>query len=167
MGGGTCNSEFEFLTGASMGNMGGGVYPYVLYDLEGVDNLASYFRGLGYGTHAIHPAEAANWRRDRIYEQLGFDTFDDITTMEDADAFRDLVTDRATYERVLEKIDEGEGPQFVFDVTIQNHGGVRHGSFPPPMPCIWNRTRWKAPRWTSFWRPSGARMRICAGSWTS
>lgn len=85
MGGGTCNSEFEFLTGASMGNMGGGVYPYVLYDLEGVDNLASYFRGLGYGTHAIHPAEAANWRRDRIYEQLGFDTFDDITSMEDAD----------------------------------------------------------------------------------
>ena len=120
MGGGTCNSEFEFLTGASMGNMGGGVYPYVLYDLEGVDNLASYFRSLGYGTHAIHPAEAANWRRDRIYEQLGFDAFDDITTMEDADTFRDLVTDRTTYERVLEKIDEGEGPQFVFDVTIQN-----------------------------------------------
>ena len=64
MGGGTCNSEFEFLTGASMGNMGGGVYPYVLYDLEGVDNLASYFRGLGYGTHAIHPAEAAIRRSD-------------------------------------------------------------------------------------------------------
>ena len=130
MGGGTCNSEFEFLTGASMGNMGGGVYPYVLYDLEGVDNLASYFRSLGYGTHAIHPAEAANWRRDRIYEQLGFDAFDDITTMEDADTFRDLVTDRTTYERVLEKIDEGEGPQFVFDVTIQNHGGYDTGLVP-------------------------------------
>ncbi len=121
----------------------------------------------GYGTHAIHPAEAANWRRDRIYEQLGFDAFDDITTMEDADTFRDLVTDRTTYERVLEKIDEGEGPQFVFDVTIQNHGGYDTGLVPPLMPCIWNRTRWKTPRWTSFWRPSGARMRICAGSWTS
>lgn len=107
------------------------MYPYVLYDLEGVDNLASYFRGLGYGTHAIHPAEAANWRRDRIYEQLGFDDFDDITTMEDADTFRDLVTDRATYERVLEKIDEGDGPQFVFDVTIQNHGGYDTGLVPP------------------------------------
>lgn len=164
MGGGTCNSEFEFLTGASTGNMGGGVYPYVLYDLEGVDNLASYFRGLGYGTHAIHPAEAANWRRDRIYEQLGFDDFDDITTMEDADTFRDLVTDRATYERVLEKIDEGDGPQFVFDVTIQNHGGYDTGLVPPPMRYTWNRTRWKAPRWTSFWRPSSARTRICAGS---
>ncbi|WP_282190641.1 LTA synthase family protein [Adlercreutzia caecimuris] len=127
MGGGTCNSEFEFLTGASMGNMGGGVYPYVLYDMEGADNLASYFRGLGYGTHAIHPAEASNWRRDRIYEQLGFDTFDDITTMEGADTFRDMVIDRATYERVLQKIDENEGPQFVFDVTIQNHGGYDTG----------------------------------------
>ncbi|MFR5827840.1 MAG: LTA synthase family protein [Adlercreutzia equolifaciens] len=150
MGGGTCNSEFEFLTGASMGNMGGGVYPYVLYDLEGVDNLASYFRGLGYGTHAIHPAEAANWRRDRIYEQLGFNDFDDITTMEDADTFRDLVTDRATYERVLEKIDEGDGPQFVFDVTIQNHGGYDTGLVPPADAHL-ESARWN-PRWTSFWR---------------
>ena len=131
MGGGTCNSEFEFLTGASMGNMGGGVYPYVLYDLEGVDNLAAAFRALGYGTHAIHPAEASNWRRDRIYEQLGFDDFDDITTMEGADTFRDLVTDRVTYERALQKIDEGEAPQFVFDVTIQNHGGYDTGLVPP------------------------------------
>lgn len=130
MGGGTCNSEFEFLTGASMGSMGGGVYPYVLYDLEGVDSLASYFRDLGYDTHAIHPAEASNWRRDRIYEQLGFATFDDITTMEGADTFRDLVTDRATYERALEKIDAGDGPQFVFDVTIQNHGGYDTGLVP-------------------------------------
>ena len=83
--------------------------------------------------------------------------------MEGADTFRDLVTDRATYERVLEKIDEGDGPQFVFDVTIQNHGGYDTGLVPPPMRYTWNRTRWKAPRWTSFWRPSSARTRICAG----
>ena len=60
MGGGTCNSEFEFLTGASMGNMGGGVYPYVLYDLDGAESLVSYFDALGYATHAVHPAENTN-----------------------------------------------------------------------------------------------------------
>ena len=130
MGGGTCNSEFEFLTGSSTGLMGGGVYPYVLYDLDGTDNLPSYFDRLGYGTHAIHPAEASNWRRDRVYEQLGFDTFDDITTMEGADTFRGLVTDKTTYERALEKIDENDNPQFVFDVTIQNHGGYDTGLVP-------------------------------------
>lgn len=130
MGGGTCNSEFEFLTGATMGLLGVGVYPYVLYDLDGVENLASHFRGLGYDTAAIHPAEATNWRRDVIYTQLGFDSFDDITTMEDADTFRNLVTDKATYERVLEKIESGDDPQFIFDVTIQNHGGYTTGLVP-------------------------------------
>ena len=28
-GGGTCNTEFEFLTGSSLGMIGGGVYPYM------------------------------------------------------------------------------------------------------------------------------------------
>lgn len=130
MGGGTCNSEFEFLTGTTMGLLGAGVYPYVLYDLDGVENLASHFRSLGYDTAAIHPAEATNWRRDVIYAQLGFDSFDDITTMEDADTFRNLVTDKATYERVLEKIESGDDPQFIFDVTIQNHGGYTTGLVP-------------------------------------
>ncbi len=75
LGGGTCNSEFEFLTGSSMGHLGGGVYPYVLYDLDGTESLVSYFDALGYATHAIHPAESTNWRRDRVYDQLGFDAF--------------------------------------------------------------------------------------------
>lgn len=127
LGGGTCNSEFEFLTGSSMGHLGGGVYPYVLYDLKNTDSMVSQLSSLGYATTAIHPADAANWRRDRVYSQLGFDRFDDITTFDEPDRLRDLVTDRATYDRVLEVLEEGEGPQFVFDVTIQNHGGYTTG----------------------------------------
>lgn len=127
LGGGTCNSEFEFLTGSTMGHFGGGVYPYVLYDLNGTSSMVSQLASLGYGTTAIHPASASNWRRDRVYSQLGFDRFDDITTLEGADTLRDLVTDRATYDRVLEVLEEGEGPQFVFDVTIQNHSGYATG----------------------------------------
>ncbi|MFR5090630.1 MAG: LTA synthase family protein [Adlercreutzia equolifaciens] len=128
--GAPATAKSEFLTGASMGNMGGGVYPYVLYDLEGVDNLASYFRSLGYGTHAIHPAEAANWRRDRIYEQLGFDAFDDITTMRRR---RHPPRPRHGSHHLRARAGEdrrGEGPQFVFDVTIQNHGGYDTGLVP-------------------------------------
>lgn len=127
LGGGTCNSEFEFLTGSSMGHLGGGVYPYVLYDLKNTDSMVSQLSSLGYATTAIHPADAANWRRDRVYSQLGFDRFDDITTFDEPDRLRDLVTDRATYDRVLEVLEEGEGPQLVFDVTIQNHGGYTTG----------------------------------------
>lgn len=128
MGGGTCNSEFEFLTGASMGNMGGGVYPYVLYGFKDADSLPRAFGELGYRTRAIHPAEGSNWRRDAVYAQLGFDAFDDIATFKsqpgyDESLFRGLVSDRATYDLALAMLDEADGPQFVFDVTIQNHGG--------------------------------------------
>ncbi len=128
LGGGTCNSEFEFLTGASLGNLGGGVYPYVLYGFKDADSLPRAFGELGYRTRAIHPAEGSNWRRDAVYAQLGFDAFDDIATFKsqpgyDESLFRGLVSDRATYDLALAMLDEADGPQFVFDVTIQNHGG--------------------------------------------
>ena len=127
LGGGTCNSEFEFLTGSSMGHLGGGVYPYVLYDLDGTESLVSYFSSLGYATHAVHPAESTNWRRDRVYEQLGFDEFADQRAFANADTLRGLTTDRATYDYVLDLLEADEGPQFVFDVTLQNHGGYDVG----------------------------------------
>ena len=38
MGGGTANSEFEFLTGNSMAFIGTGKYPYQLYDLSESDS---------------------------------------------------------------------------------------------------------------------------------
>lgn len=128
MGGGTCNSEFEFLTGSSMGLLGPGVYPYMLYNLEGVDSMVSYLKSIGYATSAIHPADAQNWRRDRVYEQLGFDEFFDITSFDGADYFRNMVSDGATYDKILQIMDEGEGPQFIFDVTIANHGGYDTGT---------------------------------------
>ena len=126
-GAGTCNSEFEFLTGSSMGHLGGGVYPYVLYDLDGAESLVSYFDALGYETHAVHPAENTNWRRDRVYDQLGFDQFADQAAFEGADTLRGLTTDRATYDHVLDLLESDERPQFVFDVTLQNHGGYDVG----------------------------------------
>ena len=133
LGAGTCNSEFEFLTGTSMANLGEGVYPYMLYDLETTDNLATYLKSLGYETTAIHPADATNWRRDSVYQQLGFDEFLDVTSFEGADKLRGYTTDRATYDVILERLSSNEEPQFIFDVTLQNHGGYDTGLMPDEM----------------------------------
>ena len=130
MGGGTCNSEFEYLTGSSMGLLGAGVYPYMLYDLKGADNMARYLSSLGYKTSAIHPAESENWRRDRVYKQLGFDEFHSIESFTDAEMFRGMVSDASTYDLVLELLAQDEGPQFIFDVTIASHGGYDTGTVP-------------------------------------
>lgn len=133
LGAGTCNSEFEFLTGTTMANLGEGVYPYMLYDLDGTENLATYFKELGYETTAIHPADATNWRRDTVYRQLGFDTFLDVTDFEGAETLRGFTTDRETYDAILQIIADSDTPQFIFDVTLQNHGGYDTGLIPDGM----------------------------------
>ncbi len=48
-GGGTANTEFEFMTGtAPAANLGSGVYPYTIYNiLETTGNLAEQFKSLG------------------------------------------------------------------------------------------------------------------------
>lgn len=134
LGGGTCNSEFELLTGSSMANLGKGVYPYVLYDLSSSGSLAKQFAEFGYETTAIHPAEATNWRRDIVYKQLGFEKFIDIEAFSESDTLRDLTTDKATYDLVLDILENDPDPQFIFNVTIQNHSGYDTGLIPESMP---------------------------------
>lgn len=129
-GAGTCNSEFEVLTGASMANMGRDVYPYVLYNLNHNENLVTYLESFGYESVAMHPAEAKNWRRDRVYDQLGFNEFLDVTDFADADILRWYTTDYETYDRTIELIESEDSPQFILDITIQNHGGYTSGLIP-------------------------------------
>ncbi|MBM6687712.1 sulfatase-like hydrolase/transferase [Collinsella tanakaei] len=129
-GGGTANTEFEFLSGNSMANLGSGVYPYTIYNLKDTENLAGQFKDLGYDTVAMHPNHATNWNRENVYEDFGFDEFLAIEDFEDAETLRGMVTDRATYDKILELLDTNDNPQFIFDVTMQNHSGYNTGLIP-------------------------------------
>ncbi len=129
-GGSTTNSEFEFLTGCSMAGFGTGVYPYNMYNLAGVENLAGVFKSLGYETIAMHPNSASNWNRKNVYRDLGFDDFLSIEDFPDADTLRGHVTDRETYKKILAALGDDSSPQFIFDVTMQNHSGYDTGLIP-------------------------------------
>ncbi len=129
-GGGTCNTEFEFLTGYSMAYLGNGVYPYTIYNLTNAENLAQQFSDLGYTTTAMHPNHATNWNRENVYSDFGFDQFLSIEDFEDADTLRGMVTDAATYDKILELLEEDDNPQFIFNVTMQNHSGYDTGLIP-------------------------------------
>lgn len=126
-GGGTTNTEFEFLTGCSMANFGPGVYPYTVYDLSRAEGLPRQFSALGYATTAMHPQIGTNWNRVNAYSDLGFDRFLTIDDFEGSDTLRGHVTDRATYDKVLDVLASGSEPQFIFDVTMQNHSGYDTG----------------------------------------
>lgn len=129
-GGGTANTEFEFMTGNSMANLGSGVYPYTIYNMETTGNLAEQFKSLGYSTTAMHPNHATNWNRENVYKDFGFDQFLSINDFQGADTLRGMVTDQATYDKILELLDQNADPQFIFDVTMQNHSGYDTGLLP-------------------------------------
>lgn len=130
-GGGTCNTEFEFLTGLSMGNLPRGIYPYQMYDLSGVESLPRLFGKLGYDTLAIHPGKEASWNRAQAFAALGFDDFisEEDFDAEESDYLRGFISDAACYEKLIEAYENRENEMFIFCVTIQNHGGYENITF--------------------------------------
>lgn len=129
-GGGTCNSEFEALTGTSLGYVAGGINPYSVYDLSHLDSIPKQFKAMGYRTTAIHPEYASNWGRDYVYPAIGFDEFFDRLSFEGVEQVREHTSDAATYDKVLEQLRVSEAPQFVFDLTMMGHGGYDTGLIP-------------------------------------
>lgn len=132
-GGGTCNSEWEFLTNGTMAFMGSGVYPYMVYDMSGSDSLARTLKSEGYETTAVHPNLATNWARDKVYPELGFDRFVDMSAFQDAGMLRGMVSDQSCYDYILDMLGKSDKPQFIFNVTMQNHGGYQTDALPAEM----------------------------------
>ncbi|MBQ6410537.1 MAG: LTA synthase family protein, partial [Atopobiaceae bacterium] len=83
-----------------------------------------------YATTAIHPNLPTNWNRESVYAQMGFDRFVTIQDFADAPTFHNGVTDGATYDEVLEVLASSDRPQFVFDVTMQNHSSYDKDDIP-------------------------------------
>ena len=124
-GGGTCNTEFEALTGNTLAFLSPGAYPYTENVTKPMFSLAQYFKDMGYLAEAFHANQPQNWNRNIVYPNLGFDRFHSI---EDYEAFgqvaylHNLVADIADY-LYIEAVDKeyADKPRFLFDVTLQNH----------------------------------------------
>ena len=130
-GGGTCNTEFEFLTGVPLASVGSGKYPYTLYSLAEAPSIAKQLSALGYETTAIHPNAATNWNRLKVYEDLGFDEFIDFEDFgENPGWLHSGVSDEGTFNKVLEVLGESDDPQFIFAITMQNHSSYTQNDIP-------------------------------------
>lgn len=125
-GGGTANSEFEVLTGMSMEPFGSGEYPYKTIMLEvPCESIAFNLKELGYGAHAIHDHTGNFYDRDKVYPNMGFDSFQSIEYMDNIE--------RTPYNWCKDKILTGEilkamdadtehESKFIWTVSVQGHG---------------------------------------------
>ena len=151
-GAGTSNSEFEALTGHTTSFLPSGSNVYQLYINSEVPSLVSTLSSLGYSLTAFHPYYESGWNRVSVYNYLGFDDFISIEDIIDQDIIdtykanadveeyeellaeaypgedillRRFVSDSYDYETLIEMYEnrDEEEPFFVFNVTMQNHGG--------------------------------------------
>lgn len=124
-GGGTCNTEYEFLTSNICGMLRSGSYPMQQFVNDDSVSIASNLRSLGYKTIGIHPYFGSGWNRSRAYPFLGFDEFLTIDDFdENTEQIREYVSDKACYEKIMHISEQTtQQPLFLFAVTMQNHGG--------------------------------------------
>ena len=137
-GGGTCNSEYEFLTGMTTGLLPSQTMPYMHnIDSKMQYSLVSHLESMGYKTLAMHPYYQRGWQRKIIYDYMGFDDFisiEDFEVLNEENTYlRQYISDDCNYKTLLRQLySKGEGEKaFIFNVTMQNHGGFDHPGFEP------------------------------------
>ena len=124
-GGATSDTEYEFLTGNSMAVMPANSVPYQQFVTDPTSSLATTLKAQGYYNIAIHPYERSGYKRDLVYPLLGFDEFLSMEDFEDPELIRSYISDKESYGKIIEEYEkkEADTPLFIFNVTMQNHGG--------------------------------------------
>ena len=134
-GGNTANTEFEFLTGNTMAFLPQGSIPYQQYINGDLKALPDYLKTLGYQTIATHPYNAGGWERDTVYPMLGFNESVFKDDYVNPQYVRQYISDESCVDKIIEFYEnkEKDAPLFVFNVTMQNHGGYQdqYGNFTP------------------------------------
>ena len=124
-GGGTANSEFEFLTSHSMAFLPSGSIPYQQYLKDDVYSMVSVLKARGYSCVAMTPFFGSGWNIQRVYPAMGFDEMYFKEDFGDLPLLRGFPSDRGMYEYIVNFYEQRDRsrPLFLFGVTMQNHGG--------------------------------------------
>ena len=123
-GGYSCNSEYEFLTGNTLGFLPSGSAVFTQYLNDKQNGLVSWLNELGYTTQAISPCSEGLWDIGNAYEQLQFKDriYNCQDRMSDIQYFNGNITDETIFRYIEEQYERHAGsPYFVWTATMQNH----------------------------------------------
>ena len=139
-GGGTCDVEFEALTGYSVSYLPNGSKPYQQHVTKPMFALPSYLKTQGYQTAAVHCFWARYWSRDTAYPNLGLDDFISLEKMHGVEKVRrhywttGLVTDDSMADQIIGQYEtmkeKSDAPVFLHAVTMQNHTNYNKDNYP-------------------------------------
>jgi len=121
-GGGTANTEFEVLTGLSTKFLPAGIVPYVQFVHKPLEALPTIYKRQGYEATAIHTYDNWFYRRNTVYQYLGFDRFISKEFFTEPEYAGPYIRDVELSCKILEQIKQTAKPDFIFAVSMQAHG---------------------------------------------
>jgi len=124
IGAGTANTEFEVLTGMRVRFFGPGEYPYKSVLTERTcETIAYNLKRLGYGTHAIHNHRGAFYGRNKVFPNLGFDTFTSLEYMNSVTKTpKNWAKDSVLIGEIQAALASTESEDLVYTISVQGHG---------------------------------------------
>ena len=136
-GGGTANMEFETLTGQSIALFRPQMvspYQMLVSDYPDYPSAVGWFKSQGHKAIAIHPYMVGLYKREQVYETLGFEEFVHDTSMQSEEKIDDnpYISDAAAFDEVLHQIDGNDDPLMINLVSMQNHIPV-DGNYDDPL----------------------------------
>ena len=123
-GAGTANVEFEVMTGMSVKNFGPGEYPYKTVLKENTVECAPYdLKLLGYSTHAIHNHRGAFYYRNKVFANMGFDTFTCLEYMNNVvKTPKNWAKDQILTGQIKDALKSTKGQDYIYTISVQGHG---------------------------------------------
>jgi phosphoglycerol transferase MdoB-like AlkP superfamily enzyme len=125
VGAGTCNTEFEVLTGMSCQFFGPGEYPQkTILKKRDCESTADVIKKLNYGAHVVHNNGGNFYSRANAFSQMGFDTFTSKELL-DIDEYTPLntwPTDDILVDATKDALDSTPTPDYVYTITVGTHG---------------------------------------------
>lgn len=131
----TGNSEYEILTSNSL-YLKRNAVPFLTGDLSEENSMVKNLSQLGYETTAIHSEPGYSYNRINTYPSLGFDDvifLKDERSISEDEIIRQAVSDETLFREILNHYHsrDVQKPQFIYCLTMQNHGGYNLGGISP------------------------------------
>ena len=124
VGAGTANVEFEVMTGMSVKFFGPGEYPYKeILRTTTCESTPYDLKQLGYSSHAIHNHRGAFYGRNKVFSNMGFDTFTSLEYMNNVmKTPKNWAKDALLTEQIVDALDSTEGTDYIYTISVQGHG---------------------------------------------
>lgn len=124
----TANVEFEYLVGFTNSLLLEGTIPFqqALSSKPEIPSFISFMDQLDYTSVAIHPNNAAFYKRSQVYPALGFDEFLSIDKMKHLDYIdsQKYVSDQSVFDELYAELEAADRPIFAYGLTMANHIAV-------------------------------------------